>query len=72
MTQQQFEELKSLIQVNTQAISRNHETTQQQFGELKSLVLVNTQKISRNYEMIGRIFEAGLTDHEQRLRAVED
>ncbi len=46
--------------------------TQQQFEELKSLIKVNAQGISRNYEMIGRIFEAGFTDHEQRLRAVED
>ena len=74
MTRQQFEELKSLIQVNTQGISRNHETTQQQFQELKSLIQENTrgiqgnaQGISRNYEMIGRIYE----EHGGRLEGLE-
>ena len=66
--QQQFVDLRSLIQVNTQAISRNHETTQKQFGELKSLIQVNSQGISRNYEMIGRIYE----EHGGRLVRVEE
>ena len=74
MTQQQFEELKSLIQVNAQGIrqnaqgiSRNYEMTQQQFEELKSLVQANASGISRNYEMIGRIYE----EHGGRLTRVE-
>ena len=50
MTQEQFGELKSLIQVNAHGISTNHETAQQQFEELRSLIQVN-------YEMIGRIYE---------------
>ena len=67
MTQQQFEELKSLIQLNTQGISRNHEMTQRQFEEVKTLIQVNSQGISRNYEMIGRIYE----EHGGRLTRLE-
>ena len=60
MTQQQFEQLRSLIELNAQGISRNHETTQQRFQELSSLIRVN-------YKMIGRIYE----EHGGRLGGLE-
>ena len=46
MTQHEFAELKSLIQLNAQGISSNHE----KFAELKALIQVNAQGISRNHE----------------------
>ena len=74
MTQQQFEELKSLIQVNSQGISRNHKTTQQQFEELKSLIQLNARGISRNHDMIGRNYEMigrMYEEHGGRLEGLE-
>ena len=56
MTQQQFEELKSLIRENAQGIRENTKWTRE-----------NAQGISRNYEMIGRIYE----EHGARLTRIE-
>ena len=56
MTQQQFEELKSLIQLNAQGIQANAQGIQ-----------ANAQGISRNYEMVGRTYE----EHGGRLERLE-
>ncbi len=56
MTQQQFEELKFLIQGNAQGIRENTRWTRE-----------NAQGISRNFEMIGRIYE----EHGGRLTRLE-
>ena len=56
MTDQQFRELKSLIQENTRGIEGNAQGIQG-----------NAQAISRNYEMIGRIYE----EHGGRLEGLE-
>ncbi len=56
MTQQQFEELKSLIQENAQGIRENTKWTRE-----------NARGISRNYEMIGQIYEK----HGARLTRIE-
>jgi len=124
MTQQQFEELKSLIQVNAQGISRNYEmigrmyeehggrltrleVRQEQFSDDLRAVAVgvagNGERLDRvegrfdglegrfdhlevrfdgleggfdrfgvKFDQLSASVEAGFTDHEQRLRAVED
>ena len=124
MTQQQFEELKSLIQVNAHGISRNYEMIgriyeehggrltrievgQEQFSDdLRAVaegVTGNGERLDRldgrverleghverldgrferldgrfdqfevNFEQLSTSVAASFTDHEQRLRAVED
>ena len=63
MTQQQFEELKSLIQGNAQGIQENAQGIQGNAQGIRE----NAQGISRNFEMIGRIYE----EHGGRLTRVE-
>ena len=124
MTQQQFEELKSLIQVNAQGISRNNEMIgliyEEHGGRLDRLeggltgleggltrldgrltrvevgyeqhrhdlravaegVTGNAERLDRlagrfdrfevNFERFSASITGGFTDHEQRLRALED
>ena len=110
MTQQQFEELKSLIQVNAQGISRNYEMVgriyEEHGGRLERLegrvtrvevgyeqhshdlhavaegVTGNAERLDRlagrfdrfevNFERVSASIIGGFTDHEQRLRALED
>ena len=56
MTNQQFQELKSLIQGNSHLIQEN-----------SHLIQGNAKGIARNYEMIGRIYE----EHGGRLERLE-
>ena len=117
MTQQQFEELKSLIQVNAQGISRNYEMIgriyeehggrldrieggmthldgrltrvevgyEQHSHDLRAVaegVAGNAERLDRlagrfdgfevNFERFSASITGGFTDHEQRLRALED
>ncbi len=110
MTPQQFEELKSLIQLNAQGISRNYErigrnyemigriyeehggrltrveVLQEQFNDdLRAVaegVTGNAERLDRlagrfdrfevNFERFSASITGGFTDHEQRLRALED
>ncbi len=110
MTQQQFEELKSLIQVNQQGIqqnaqriSRNYEmigriyeahggrltrleVRQEQFSDdLRAVaegVTGNAERLDRldgrfdrfeaKFDHLSASITAGSTDHERRLRALED
>ncbi len=117
MTQQQFEELKSLIQVNAQGISRNNEMIgliyeehggrldrleggltrldgrltrvevgyEQHSHDLRSVaegVTGNAERLDRldgrfdrfeaKFDHLSASITAGFTDHEQRLRTLED
>ncbi len=110
MTQQQFQELKSLIQGNAQGITRNYEmigriyeehggrlerlegrltrveVVQEQFShDLRAVadgVTGNGERLDRlegrfdgfevKFDHLSASVEASFTDHEQRLRAVED
>ncbi len=110
MTQQQFEELKSLIQVNYEMIGRVYEehggrltsleVRQEQFSDdlrpVAEGVTGNADRLDRleglfdglegrierleggfnrfgvKFDQLSASVEAGFTDHEHRLRAVED
>ena len=66
MTQQQFEELKSLIQLNTQGISRNFEMVgriYEEHGDRLTRLELNQEQFSDNLRAVAE----GVTGNAERL-----